>query len=385
MESPMRGIRSQAVVVALLGALLVAAHADGQSRSWAQPQIQRVVADGLMAPSVATFRPNDPLLADELAQLLPALAPVDPTTTTPTVPTTTDTTTATTTDGTTTAATTTATTTTTPAPAAPPTRPITLAQLDASLVRTLKAGAAATRFARATRAVGLRPPARFGTEVVARLLGLRTNHPAAQDSLELRPQDAITRAETAYSVAQILSFGGSELASVDDASRLFSLPPLDPWQQRILQTAVNLIGYPYVWGGTSPAPEAPMGHQVRGGFDCSGFVWQVYKLHAYAEEGTLAATLRGRTTYEMSGEVGKAKRIALADLQPADVIFFGAAGPKSKPPQVDHMGIYLGNGWFVHSSGYGVALAQISGWYAERFAWGRRPLAEAGLELAPTG
>jgi cell wall-associated NlpC family hydrolase len=43
------------------------------------------------------------------------------------------------------------------------------------------------------------------------------------------------------------------------------------------------------------------------------------------------------------------------------------------------MGIYLGNGWFIHSSAYGVAVAQLSGWYAQRFAWGRRPLAEAGL------
>ena len=43
------------------------------------------------------------------------------------------------------------------------------------------------------------------------------------------------------------------------------------------------------------------------------------------------------------------------------------------------MGIYLGNGWFIHSSGYGVAVATLSGWYEQRFAWGRRPLAEAGL------
>jgi cell wall-associated NlpC family hydrolase len=43
------------------------------------------------------------------------------------------------------------------------------------------------------------------------------------------------------------------------------------------------------------------------------------------------------------------------------------------------MGIYLGNGWFIHSSDYGVALATLTGWYANEFAWGRRPLAEAGL------
>jgi cell wall-associated NlpC family hydrolase len=275
---------------------------------------------------------------------------------------------------------TTGTTTTATPPPAHPEALVTLAQLDAALVRTLHAGDAATRFGRAARAAGLKPPARFGTEVVARLLGLRTNHPAGQDALELRPQDATTRAETAFSVAQILGFRGSELPSVEDASRAITLPQLTPWQQRILQAAVNLIGYPYVWGGTLPGPEAPMGHQARGGFDCSGFVWQVYKLHRYADEGTLASALRGRTTYEMSGEVKKPQRIALADLQPADVIFFGAGGPKSKPAQVDHMGIYLGNGWFIHSSGYGVALTSLTGWYADRFAWGRRPLAEAGLD-----
>ena len=75
-------------------------------------------------------------------------------------------------------------------------------------------------------------------------------------------------------------------------------------------------------------------------------------------------------------------RIPLDKLQPADVVFFGAAGPKSKPAQINHMGIYLGNGWFIHSSGYGVAVAPLAGWYAQRFAWGRRPLAEAGLVSA---
>jgi cell wall-associated NlpC family hydrolase len=89
--------------------------------------------------------------------------------------------------------------------------------------------------------------------------------------------------------------------------------------------------------------------------------------------------LQGRTTYAMSGEVPVAERIPYAKLQPADVIFFGAAGPKSKPKQVDHAGIYLGNGWFINSSGYGVAVTTLAGWYGKRFAWARRPLAEAGL------
>jgi cell wall-associated NlpC family hydrolase len=81
----------------------------------------------------------------------------------------------------------------------------------------------------------------------------------------------------------------------------------------------------------------------------------------------------------MSGEVPRSERIPAAKLEPADVIFFGDRGPRSQPSQVGHMGIYLGNGWFIHSSGYGVAVARLDGWYAREFAWGRRPLAEAGL------
>ena len=166
---------------------------------------------------------------------------------------------------------------------------------------------------------------------------------------------------------------------VPELAASFVLPVLTPWQKKVLTTAVRFIGYPYVWGGESEFPESPFGPQVHGGFDCSGFVWRVYKVEQYADGGTLADMLKGRTTYAMSGEVPAAKRIAFSKLQPADVIFFGAKGTKSKAAQVDHAGIYLGNGWFIHSSSYGVAVTTLTGWYEKRFAWGRRPLAEAGL------
>jgi cell wall-associated NlpC family hydrolase len=61
-------------------------------------------------------------------------------------------------------------------------------------------------------------------------------------------------------------------------------------------------------------------------------------------------------------------------------MFFGSKGPRSSGAQVFHTAIYVGNGWFIHSSDEGVALAQLSGYYKKNFAWGRRPLAEAGLE-----
>jgi cell wall-associated NlpC family hydrolase len=82
---------------------------------------------------------------------------------------------------------------------------------------------------------------------------------------------------------------------------------------------------------------------------------------------------------QMSGEVPAAQRIALDAIQPGDVLFFGSKGAKSKPAQIDHTGIYAGAGWFVHSSESGVALSQLDGWYLDRLAWARRPLAEAGL------
>jgi cell wall-associated NlpC family hydrolase len=373
--------------VALLAFAGPASAAPTQSASWAAPSIRVVGAAGLMggAKNVTAFRASDPLIAQDLEnlvfdlklRLVPPPAEEDPVPP-PTTPTATEPVT------TTTVTTTTTTTTTVTTPSAPrqvvnPDRPVPMWELDARLVGALGLSDAAAAFAKGARAAGLTVPSRFGTEVVARLLGLRLNHPATEDSLELRPQDAATRAEAAYSVAQILQLSDWEVPDVEGAAQSFTLPTLSDWQKRILDTAVSKIGMPYIWGGTSDSAETEFGVSSRGGYDCSGFVWRVYKLQWYPGEGTLASTLRGRTTYEMSGEVPKSQRIALADLQPADVIFFGDKGTRSKPAQVGHMGIYLGNGWFVHSSDYGVALATLTGWYAREFTWGRRPLAEAGL------
>ena len=260
-----------------------------------------------------------------------------------------------------------------------PSATVSVKKLDAVLVGYLGMGGAAREIQKTLTDVGLKPPANTGTEAVARMLGLRLNHPAAQDGLELRPLQPITRAEAAYSFAQLLTLDESALASVQAAADAFTLPVFTPWQQRVLTTAIRYVGYPYIWGGTNPGPETLFGVSSAGGFDCSGFVWRVYKLTAYAGEGALASVLRGRTTYQMSGEVPRSARITAENLQPGDVMFFGASGPKSKPGVVDHTALYLGNGWFVQSSGEGVTLLPFDGWYTRRFAWARRPLREAGL------
>jgi cell wall-associated NlpC family hydrolase len=347
----MRGPAIILASLALVLALPAYAAKPKPERSWAHAEIELVVADGLMAPDAASFRPDDPLTQGELAELVAGLTgrPV--------------------------------------APPADPAATVTMAGLDARLVRALGLQAAAAATTRDARLAGLAPPSRFGNEVVARLLGLRTNHPAARDALERLPNEPAPRAEAAFSAARILRLTDPELELARATVASLALDVPDPVQRRVLATAFRFVGFPYVWGGESERPagaDGPYGPQAQGGFDCSGFVWRVFKLQPYAEAPALAAVLKGRTTFAMSREVPRSARIPFARLRPADVVFFGAKGPRSKPAQVDHTGIYAGNGWMVHSSGFGVTLVPLAGWYRQHFAWARRPLAEAGLAETPS-
>jgi cell wall-associated NlpC family hydrolase len=260
-----------------------------------------------------------------------------------------------------------------------PSQAVTLKQLDAALVAYLGLSSAARKIQLTLQNAGLRPPANTGTEAVARMLQLRLNHPSGQDDLELLPFQPATRAEAAWSFAQVLRLDQWAIDSVQHAADTFTLPELTSWQRQMLTTAVHYVGYPYVWGGTSPTAETLYGIRAVGGFDCSGYVWRVYKLTQYPGAPRLAGVLRGRTTYQMSGEVPHTALIPAAKLQPADVMFFGAHGRQSKPSEVDHTALYLGNGWFIQSSGEGVTLLPFDGWYTRSYAWGRRPLREAGL------
>ena len=329
---------------ALVCAVVAATALAGSTASWAQAEIRLVTSRGLMGGKAASFRPQAPLNRSTLDRLVADITEKPSSTSVSQTPAT-----------------------------------VTMEELDATLVRGLGLSSSSSAFARGARRAGIRVPTRFGTEAVARLLSLRKNHPANQDGLELLPTDTATRAEAAYSAAQILRFRGWEVQNVKTAASTFSLPALGTWQKRILTTAFGFVGYPYIWGGTSEHPESPFGVKSHGGFDCSGFVWRVYKTQAYAGGRSLATALKGRTTFAMSTEVPRGKRIPFARLQPGDLVFFGSRGPRSKAAEIGHMGIYAGGGWLVHSSSRGVALDPMTGWYREQFAWGRRPLAEAGL------
>src|SRR5947207_2085531 len=270
-----------AFALAPAGTALAGTH---RSSSWALPQIRVVTGAGLMGTkSPATFRPNETVTAQALADLVFGLKQL----------------------------------------LAPPPAPA--------------------------------PPAATTTQSTVTAPTTTSTDPTQT------PNDPATRAEAAYSAAQILHSSGWLAPVVQNLADTFALPAYTPWQRRIIDTAVARIGMPYVWGGTSDGSEVDFGVPARGGYDCSGFVWRVYKLTKYSGEGSLASVIRGRTTYVMSAEVPKSELIGFADLQPADLVFFGAHGSRSKPSEVDHVGVYVGNAWCLNSWEYAVARAQLTG------------------------
>lgn len=107
----------------------------------------------------------------------------------------------------------------------------------------------------------------------------------------------------------------------------------------VLMRAISLVGTPYRFGGNTP----------EGGFDCSGLVNYVYR-------DMLALSLP-RTSRDLAGYQGP--RIAPERLAAGDLVFFGQSG------NVSHVGIYVGEGRFVHapSAGGTVRLDHLDGSY----------------------
>jgi cell wall-associated NlpC family hydrolase len=334
-------------VVLSLAALALVSAGTASARSTATPafataEIATVVDAGLMGPSVAAFRPEDPLTASELATVIASLGGA--------------------------------------ISIADPDAPVPMGELHARLVSLAGLRPAAQSVRLVAVDAGLSPRPWLGTETVARMLGFRINHPRTEDELELQVAQPITRAEAAYSIAMYMALDETRLAAVRAEAEAFALPALTEWQRIVVARALRFVGSPYVWVGTSERKQQLFGKTLPGGFDCSGFVWRVYKLQAFSAAPDLARVLMGRTSYAMSGEVARSKRVTRSALQPGDVVFFGARGVRSSPSEVGHMGIYVGNDWFVHSSRFGTTLTPMTGWYETTFAWGRSPLVEAGLE-----
>jgi cell wall-associated NlpC family hydrolase len=118
----------------------------------------------------------------------------------------------------------------------------------------------------------------------------------------------------------------------------------------MLKRALALLGTPYRWGGTSP----------ERGFDCSGLVGYVFR-HSLGIE-------LPRISRDMAN-VGQLIRDPNALIE-GDLVFFSRRGK-----HVDHVGIYLGNGQFVHAprTGKDVEVANLStGYWSRKFFQARR-------------
>jgi cell wall-associated NlpC family hydrolase len=260
------------------------------------------------------------------------------------------------------------------APVAAPSSGVSVTTFDALLVDQLGATDVAAAVQHEAWRAGLQPPPTFGTEVVARYLGLRDNHPFPQEELELYPTDAITRAEVAHSFAVALKWQGSGAASARDLFSKFVLPTYTAAQKRVLRLAVSKIGMPYIWGGETDGAGAGFGGQEHGGYDCSGFVWRVFKLSDFS----WGRQIRGRTAASQAGEIARGARIPLDDVHPADLVFFGPGRfwQKATERRIVHEGIALNPDWMIHSSDQGVYVSplRLDPWRAKRFSWARRVL-----------
>ena len=118
----------------------------------------------------------------------------------------------------------------------------------------------------------------------------------------------------------------------------------------MLEEAEKYLGYPYVWGGSSPATS----------FDCSGFVSWVIN-HSGWDVGRLGA----------QGLCNICTPVTAANAKPGDLVFFKGT---YDTPGVSHCGIYVGNGMMIHcGSPISYANLNTSYWQEHLYCYGRLP------------
>ena len=110
----------------------------------------------------------------------------------------------------------------------------------------------------------------------------------------------------------------------------------------VVGIAMQYLGVPYVWGGSTPR-----------GFDCSGFVSYVF------------AQIGVSMPHSSYSQFAMGTPVSIGQLQAGDLVFFTGAS---------HVGIYIGGGQFIHAPHTGdvVKISSLSGYYSSNFAGGRR-------------
>jgi len=124
----------------------------------------------------------------------------------------------------------------------------------------------------------------------------------------------------------------------------------DPSFASLMKEAEKYLGYPYVWGGSSPSTS----------FDCSGFVCWVYTQSGVANIP--------RTTAQ--GIYNQCATVSASEARPGDIIFFTGTYDSGSP--VSHVGIYVGNGMMLHcGSPIQYTSIQSPYWREHFYAFGR--------------
>jgi cell wall-associated NlpC family hydrolase len=134
-----------------------------------------------------------------------------------------------------------------------------------------------------------------------------------------------------------------------------TLQAVTPAQAQVLKVAQSLLGTPYQYGGITPK-----------GFDCSGFIFYVYREAAGVE---LPRETQGLT------QIGRP--IDVTDLRPSDIIYF-----KIDKSVLLHAGIYLGDGQFIHapsSNGQVNIQSLATDYWKDRYQGARRVLWRSSL------
>lgn len=146
---------------------------------------------------------------------------------------------------------------------------------------------------------------------------------------------------------------GSDIYANESAGEDYDIPGealADPDFAALIAEAEKYLGFPYVWGGSSPSTS----------FDCSGFVCYVYT-HSGVHN-------LPRTTAQ--GIYNQCAHIPMSEAKPGDIIFF--TGTYNSPGPVSHVGIYVGNNMMIHcGSPIQYARTDSSYWSQHFYAIGR--------------
>ena len=140
-----------------------------------------------------------------------------------------------------------------------------------------------------------------------------------------------------------------------DPKPTYEIPPEaleDEQFAAMMEEAQKYFGYPYVWGGSSPATS----------FDCSGFVsWVVNNCGLGYDIGRLTA----QGLYNICTPVSE------AEAKPGDLVFFEYT---YEGPWITHVGIYVGDGWMIHAGDPIGYIKFMDSYYSDNFVgFGRLP------------